>query len=130
MLRSSIVRMALLSLLTIKSISLSPNRLPSASLRRSCTPTLFLMPGALVACLYWGMWRYFILCRSLQQVYRLYRYRSSYTMYTAQRKGISLVSDILTVLCRIALSSRLTADLLCPYELSNCFMGLFSLFSR
>ena len=41
----------------------SPNWLPSASLGRSCMLTLFLIPRALVSCLYWRMWRYFILCR-------------------------------------------------------------------
>ena len=41
----------------------SPNQLPSASLGRSYMLTLFLMPGALVSCLYRGLWRYLILCR-------------------------------------------------------------------
>ena len=41
----------------------SPNRLPSASLGRSYMLTLFLMPGALVSCLYRRLWRYLILCR-------------------------------------------------------------------
>ena len=62
-LRSTIVRMALLSLSTMKPISQSPNRLPSASLGRSCMFTLFLMPRALVSCLYRRLWRYLILCR-------------------------------------------------------------------
>ena len=41
----------------------SPNWLPSASLGRSCMLTLFLIPRALVSCLYRRLWRYFILCR-------------------------------------------------------------------
>ena len=41
----------------------SPNRLPSASLGCSCMFTLFLIPGALVSCLYRRLWRYLILCR-------------------------------------------------------------------
>ena len=50
--RSTIVRVVWLSLLTIKSISQSPNRLPSASLGRSCM--LSLMLGAGGSCLYSG----------------------------------------------------------------------------
>lgn len=47
-LRSIIVSMALLSLSTIRSISQSPNRLPSASFGRSCMLVRFLMLVAFV----------------------------------------------------------------------------------
>ena len=47
-LRSTIVRVAWLSLLTIKSISQSPNRLPSAYLGRSCMLSLMLGAGGLM----------------------------------------------------------------------------------
>ena len=49
-LRSTIVRMVWLSLSRIKSISQSPNRLPSASLGRSCMLSLMLGAG--------GSWLY------------------------------------------------------------------------
>ena len=47
-LRSTIVRMVWLSLSRIKSISQSPNRLPSASLGRSCMLSLMLGAGGLM----------------------------------------------------------------------------------
>lgn len=62
-LRSTSVSMALLSLSTIRSISQSPKRFPSASAGRSCMLTRFFMFVALVSCLREGERLYFILWR-------------------------------------------------------------------
>ena len=55
------VRMALLSLSTMRSISQSPKRFPSASAGRSCMLTLLRMFVALVSCLRDALRLYFIL---------------------------------------------------------------------
>ena len=70
-LRSTIVRMALLSLSTMKPISQSPNQLPSASLGRSCMFTLFLMPGAWSHACTGGCGDTLSCVGSLRQAYRL-----------------------------------------------------------
>lgn len=93
-LRSTIVRMALLSLSTIKSISQSPNRLPSTSLGRSCMLALFLMPWVLVSCLCQGLWRYFILCRQFVASVPLVSLRSILSN--------GLVRYLYTLLCQVA----------------------------
>lgn len=93
-LRSTIVRMALLSLSTIKSISQSPNRLPSTSLGRSCMLALFLMPWVLVSCLCQGLWRYFILCRQFVASVPLVSLRSILSN--------GLVRYLYTLLCKVA----------------------------
>lgn len=62
-LRSTSVSMALLSLSTIRSISQSPKRFPSASAALSCMLTRFFIFIALVSCLCEGERLYFILCR-------------------------------------------------------------------